>query len=60
MSKNADVILRQCLTMGMPVRLSERDGQFICIVEKAWITITADTLDDAIIEACTKALTNES
>ena len=60
MSKNADIILQQCLKMGMPVRLSEKGGQFICIVEKVWVTVTADTLDDAIMQACTKALTNES
>jgi hypothetical protein len=60
MSKNADIIMQQCLKQGMPLRLSERDGKFICIVEKVWVTVEADTLDEAVINACTKALINES
>ena len=58
-SKNADIIATQCLKQGMPIRLSERDGKFICIVEKVWVTVEADTLNDAIIQACSQAITHE-
>jgi len=58
--KNANIILQSCLKAGMPVRLSERDGKFICIVEQKWITAEADLLADAILEACSKAILGES
>ena len=60
MSKNTNILLKACMNAGMPVRLSLRDDKFICIVEKVWITVEADTIDAAITEACTKALLHES
>ena len=57
--QNANILLKGCLKAGLPVRLSERDGKFICIVEQKWITVEADTLEDAILDACSKVLTGE-
>ena len=55
MNEDTNILLRQCMKAGMPVRLSMKNDKFICIVEKVWITIEADTLEAAITEACTMA-----
>lgn len=54
--KEANALAKECLEAGMAIRLSERNGMFICIVERAWITVEAATLNAAIIDACTQAL----
>ena len=51
-----DDVRDYCVKAGYPLRLSYRDGKYICIAEKSWITVENEECNRAIIEACARTL----
>jgi hypothetical protein len=51
-----DDVRDYCVRAGYPLRLSYRDGKYICIAEKSWITVENKECNRAIIEACARTL----
>lgn len=51
-----DSVQEICLMKGYPLRISQRDGKYIVIVERSWVTMEHEDLNRAIVEACATTL----